>query len=121
MSGQLEQSQYSNDAEELEDVRVLDVRHVLLEEEVGVEADGGDVVDHVHGGLEEMVFVGAGYKSKKKKLTGYETVCGSTRLEFLKSIIKYIECKLRQYLVIGIFKTISREIRSCTLHIYKVA
>ena len=75
MSGQLEQSQYSNDAEELEYVRVLDVRHVLLEEEVGVEADGGDVVDHVHGGLEEMVFVGAGYKSKKKKLTGYETVC----------------------------------------------
>ena len=75
MSGQLEQSQYSDDAEELEYVRVLDVRDVLLEEQVGVEADGGDVVDHVHGGLEEMVFVGAGYKSKKKKLTGYETVC----------------------------------------------
>ena len=33
MSGQLEQSQYSNDAEELEDVRVLDVRHVLLRSE----------------------------------------------------------------------------------------
>ena len=119
MSGQLEQSQYSDDAEELEYVRVLDVRDVLLEEQVGVEADGGDVVDHVHGGLEEMVFVGAGYKSKQKKLTGYETVwCGSTRLEFLKSIIKYIECKLRQYLVIGIFQTISREIRSCTLALH---
>ena len=64
MSGQLEQSQYSYDTEELENICILDVGHILLEEEVGVEADGGDVVDHVHGGLEEMVFVGAGYKSK---------------------------------------------------------
>ena len=64
MSGQLEQSQYSNDAEELEDVRVLDVRHVLLQEEVGVEADGGDVVDHVHRGLQKMTFVWAGHKPK---------------------------------------------------------
>ena len=60
MSGQLEQSQYSNDAEELEDVRVLDVRHVLLQEEVGVEADGGHVVDHVHRGLQKVTLVRTG-------------------------------------------------------------
>ena len=71
MPGQLEQSQYSDDAEKLEYVRVLDVRDILLEEEVSVEADGGDVVNNVHGGLQKMVFVGAGKKSKHNELTGY--------------------------------------------------
>ena len=64
MSGQLEQSQYSYDAEELENICILDVGHILLEEEVGVEADGGDVVDHVHRGLQKMTFVWAGHKPK---------------------------------------------------------
>ena len=48
MSGQLEQSQDSNDAEELEDVGILDVRDVLLEKEIRIEADGSDIINHIH-------------------------------------------------------------------------
>ena len=47
MSRQLEQSQNPNDAEELEDVRVLDVGDEVLEDEVGVEADGGHEVNNI--------------------------------------------------------------------------
>ena len=65
MAGELEQPEDPDDREELEDVGVLDVRHVLLEEEVGVEADGGDIVNHVHRGLEEITFVGAGNESER--------------------------------------------------------
>ena len=55
--GQLEQPQDPNDAEELEDVRILDVGHEVLEDEVGVEADGGHEVNNIDGGLEEITFV----------------------------------------------------------------
>ena len=55
---QLEQPEDPDDGEELEDVGVLDVGDVLLEEEVGVEADGGDVVNHIHRGLEKVALVG---------------------------------------------------------------
>ena len=48
MSGQLEKPQYSNDAEELENIRVFDVRHVLLEEQVDVETDGRHIINHIH-------------------------------------------------------------------------
>ena len=60
MAGELEQPEDPDDREELEDVGVLDVRHVLLEEEVGVEADGGHVVDHVHRGLQKVTLVRTG-------------------------------------------------------------
>ena len=48
VAGELEQPEDPDDGEELEDIGVLDVGDVLLEEEVGVEADGGDVVNHIH-------------------------------------------------------------------------
>ena len=58
MAGELEEPEDPDDREELEDVCIFYVGHMLLEEEVGVEADGGDVVDHVHRGLQEVTFVG---------------------------------------------------------------
>ena len=48
MTGQLEQSQNSDDAEKLENIRILDVRDVLLQKEIRVETDGGDVINHIH-------------------------------------------------------------------------
>ena len=41
------------------------MRDMLLEEEVGVEADGGDIVNHIDWGLEEITFVGAGNESER--------------------------------------------------------
>ena len=67
MAGELEQPEDPDDREELEDVGVLDVRHVLLEEEVGVEADGGHEVNDVDGGLEKITFVWTTEKSKLSK------------------------------------------------------
>ena len=57
VAGELEQPEDPDDAEELEDIRVLDVGHQVLEDEVGVEADGGHEVNDVDGGLEEITFV----------------------------------------------------------------
>ena len=48
MTGQLEQSENPDDAEKLENVRILDVRDVLLEKEIRIETDGGDVINHIH-------------------------------------------------------------------------
>ena len=48
MTGQLEESQNSDDAEKLEHVRILDVGDVLLEKEIRIETDGGDVINHIH-------------------------------------------------------------------------
>ena len=48
MTGQLEESQNSDDAEELKHIRILDVRDILLEKEVRIETDGGDVINHIH-------------------------------------------------------------------------
>ena len=48
MSRQFEEPQDADDGEELEDVRVLDVGDILLEEEVRVETDCGDVINHIH-------------------------------------------------------------------------
>ena len=48
MTGQLEQSQNSDDAEKLENIRILDVGDVLLEKEIRIETDGGDVINHIH-------------------------------------------------------------------------
>ena len=58
MAGQLEQSQDSDDAEELENIRIFYVRDVLLEKEIRIEADGSDVINHIHGGLQKITFVG---------------------------------------------------------------
>ena len=58
MACQLEQPEDPDDREELEDVGVLDVGDVLLEEEVCVEADGGDVVNHIHRGLQKVALIG---------------------------------------------------------------
>ena len=57
VTGQFEQPEDPDDAEELEHVRVLDVGHEMLEDEVGVEADGGHKVNNIDGGLEEITFV----------------------------------------------------------------
>ena len=48
MTSQFEQSQDSDDAEELENIRVLYMRDILLEEQIRVEADGGHIINHVH-------------------------------------------------------------------------
>ena len=55
--GEFEQPEDPDDAEELEHVRVLDVGDEMLEDEVGVEADGGHKVNNIDGGLEEITFV----------------------------------------------------------------
>ena len=47
MTGQFEQPEDPDDAEELEHVRVLDVGDEVLEDEVGVEADGGHEVNNI--------------------------------------------------------------------------
>ena len=47
MSGELEKPEDANDWEELEDVGVLEVRGQLLQDQVNVEAQCGDVVDDV--------------------------------------------------------------------------
>ena len=65
---QLEQPEDPDDGEELEDVGVLDVGHVLLEEEVRVEADGGDVVNHVHRRLQKVALVGTRDEPAKKSI-----------------------------------------------------
>ncbi len=48
VSGELEKPEDANDWEELEDVGVLEVRGQLLQDQVNVEAQGGNVVDDVH-------------------------------------------------------------------------
>ena len=55
--GEFEKPEDPDDAEELEHVRVLDVGDEMLEDEVGVEADGGHEVNNIDGGLEEITFV----------------------------------------------------------------
>ncbi len=47
MSGELKKPEDANDWEELEDVGVLKVRGQLLQDQVNVEAQCGDVVDDV--------------------------------------------------------------------------
>ena len=47
MAGKLEQAKDPNDGEKLEDIGVLDVAEIVLEQEVAVEAEGGDEVDPV--------------------------------------------------------------------------
>ena len=65
MTGELEEPEYPDDAEELEDISILDMGDMLLEEEVGVETDGGNIVNNIHGGFEEIAFVGAGNESER--------------------------------------------------------
>ena len=48
MASQFEQSQYSDDAEELENICIFYVRNVLLQEEVRVETDCCNVINHIH-------------------------------------------------------------------------
>jgi hypothetical protein len=67
MTSELEQAEDPNDAEELEDVSILEMGDMLLEEEVGVEADGGNIVNHINRGLEEITFVGAGNESETEE------------------------------------------------------
>ena len=59
MPRQLEQPHYADYAEELEDVRVLEVRGELLQQQVDVEAHRGDHVDQVHRALDEVAAVRA--------------------------------------------------------------
>ena len=66
MAGQLEQSQDSDDAEELEDVGILDVRDVLLEKEIRIEADGSDVINHIHWRLQEITLIRTREKPERK-------------------------------------------------------
>lgn len=51
---QLEQPHDANDAQELEDVGVFQVRGELLQDQVHVEAESGDVVDDVDGRFDEL-------------------------------------------------------------------
>ena len=67
MTSELEQAEDPDDAEELEDVSILEMGHMLLEEEVGVEADGGNIVNHINRGLEEITFVGTGNESETEE------------------------------------------------------
>ena len=60
MPGQLEQAHDADYGEELHDVGVLEVGGVPAEDQVDVEAGGGDVVDYVHGGVDELALVGRG-------------------------------------------------------------
>ena len=75
MACQLEQPEDPDDGEELEDVGVLDVGDVLLEEEVGVEADGGDVVDHIHRRLQKVALVGTRDKPENIDLMLDHFIC----------------------------------------------
>ena len=66
MASEFEQTEDSDDAEELEYVCILNVRDMLLEEKVGVETDGCNIVNHVDRRLEEIAFVGTGNESETK-------------------------------------------------------
>ena len=66
MSSEFEEAENPDDAEEFKDIGILDMRHMLLEEEVGVETNGGDIVDDIDRGLEEVAFVRAGDKPERK-------------------------------------------------------
>lgn len=57
---ELEQTHDADDREELEDVGVVHVLGERLQRQVDVEAEGGDVVDDVDGGADELVFAGRG-------------------------------------------------------------
>ena len=68
MARKLKQTKNPDDAEELKHISILDVRHVLLEEEVGVKADGGDIVNNINRRLEEITFVGTGNESETENV-----------------------------------------------------
>jgi hypothetical protein len=51
MTSELEQAKDPDDAEELKDIRILEMGDMLLEEEVGLEADGRNIVNHINRGL----------------------------------------------------------------------
>lgn len=53
MSGQLEEPQDSDNGEELKNVGVFEVRGQLLEDQINVEAERGDVVDDVDARIKE--------------------------------------------------------------------
>ena len=75
MAGQLEQSQDSDDAEELENIRIFYVRDVLLEKEIRIEADGSDVINHIHWRLQEITLIRTGEKPERK---------GNVKVEYTK-------------------------------------
>lgn len=56
---ELEQPHYSYDAQELEDVGVLQMGRESLQREVDVEAQGGDHVDKIHRALDEVAAIRA--------------------------------------------------------------
>ena len=64
MAGELEQPEDPDDAEELENVRVLDVGDEMLEDEVRVETDGGHKVYDIHRGIEKITSIGAAQESR---------------------------------------------------------
>ena len=68
MTSELEKSKYSDDAEELKHISVLDVRHILLKEEVGVETDCGNIVNNIHRRLEKITFVGRGNEPETEEV-----------------------------------------------------
>ena len=48
VASEFEKSENSDDAEELEDISILDVRHVVLEKKVCIETNSGDIVNNIH-------------------------------------------------------------------------
>lgn len=57
MARELEQSHYAYDAQELEDISVLQVGRKPLQRQVDVETQGCDHVDQVHRALDEVATV----------------------------------------------------------------
>ena len=64
MTGEFEQPEDPDDAEELEHVRVLDVGDEVLKDEVSVEAYCSHEVYHIHGGVEKIKSVWTAKKSR---------------------------------------------------------
>jgi len=54
MSCELEQSHDTDDREELQDIGILQVGSKLLENEVDVEGQRGNVVDDIYGGFDKL-------------------------------------------------------------------
>ena len=55
MAGEFEEPQNADDGEELQDIGlVYAVCHTTLQQDVGVEAEGGHEVNHVHRRLDEL-------------------------------------------------------------------
>ena len=75
MSSEFKEAENPDDAEEFKDISILDMRDMLLEEEVCVEANSGNIVDDIDRGLEEVAFVRTGNKPERKMVI-IRLLCG---------------------------------------------